>query len=172
MMAVRYHRCTCHQRYNNNGNVPSTYSAISPDDKDGSYSKFIPCNAAASNGHSCGGQGDGAAARSGGNDDDDAAARQVEPAAAEGDTGNGGKGGGPQPWYFHVVASLILVVHGLTFLVPHDPEAEDTDMVRTVAGWLGYEMDWVKYFTPYAQVRKKRRRKGGRGQRLYHLLVI
>lgn len=35
----------------------------------------------------------------------------------------------PQPWYFHVVASFILVVHGLTFLVPHDPESEDTGKV-------------------------------------------
>ena len=51
------------------------------------------------------------------------------------------------------MASLILVVHGSTFLVPSDPETEDTDMVRTVAKWLGYEMDWVKHFTPYAQVR-------------------
>ena len=51
-----------------------------------------------------------------------------------------------------MVASLILVVHGFTFLVPSDPETEDTDMVRTVAKWLGYEMDWVKHFTPYAQV--------------------
>ena len=58
----------------------------------------------------------------------------------------------PQPWYFHVVASLILVVHGFTFLVPSDPESEDTDMVRTVAKWFGYECDWVKVFTPYAQV--------------------
>ena len=58
----------------------------------------------------------------------------------------------PQPWYFHVVASLILVVHGFTFLVPSDPESEDTDMVRTVAKWFGYECEWVKIFTPYAQV--------------------
>ena len=59
----------------------------------------------------------------------------------------------PQPWYFHVVASIILVVHGFTFLVPQDPEVEDTDMVRTVARWMGYDMEWVKQFTPYAQVR-------------------
>ena len=65
---------------------------------------------------------------------------------------DGGDGKQPQPWYFHVVASLILVVHGFTFLVPSDPESEDTDMVRTVAKWFGYECDWVKVFTPYAQV--------------------
>ena len=63
-----------------------------------------------------------------------------------------GDGKQPQPWYFHVVASLILVVHGFTFLVPSDPESEDTDMVRTVAKWFGYECEWVKVFTPYAQV--------------------
>ena len=59
----------------------------------------------------------------------------------------------PQPWYFHVVASVILVVHGFTFLIPHDTESEDTDMVRTVAGWLDYDMSWVKPLTPYAQVK-------------------
>lgn len=71
----------------------------------------------------------------------------------------GGAGGGtgdeikPQPWYFHVVASVILVVHGFTFLVPQSSEGgEDTDMVRTIARWLGYDMEWVKQFTPYAQV--------------------
>ncbi len=159
MMAVRYHRCTCHQRYNGGGNAPSTYSAISPDDKDGSYSKFIPCNApTASNSASSNGHGhhhhhhhqnNSASIR---DDDDDIS----EEGAVDGSEGSSGKGGGgPQPWYFHVVASLILVVHGLTFLVPHDPDAEDTDMVRTVAGWLGYEMEWVRNFTPYAQVRKE-----------------
>merc|ERR1712180_160316 len=43
----------------------------------------------------------------------------------------------PQPGYFHVVASFILVVHGFTFLVPPDNESEDTDL--------------MKYITPYAQ---------------------
>ena len=44
------------------------------------------------------------------------------------------------------------MVHGFTFLVPSDPESEDTDMVRTVAKWFGYECEWVKIFPPYAQV--------------------
>ena len=76
--------------------------------------------------------------------------QEVNGAAAGGDGPDGKQQ--PQPWYFHVVASLILVVHGFTFLVPSDPESEDTDMVRTVAKWFGYECDWVKVFTPYAQV--------------------
>ncbi len=126
-MAVRYHGCTCHQRYSaanghtNNNKSGGLYSALgeNSDDEDG------PLDLA-------GGVGsDGA----------------VSAAGAE--------GGGeikPQPWYFHVVASLILVVHGFTFLVPTDPEVEDTDMVRTIAKWFGYEMEWVKHFTPYAQV--------------------
>ena len=72
-----------------------------------------------------------------------------------GGAGGQDEGKQPQPWYFHVVASLILVVHGFTFLVPSDPESEDTDMVRTVAKWFGYECEWVKIFTPYAQVLKR-----------------
>merc|ERR1712061_118678 len=56
-----------------------------------------------------------------------------------------------QPWYFHVVASVILVVHGLTFLVPHDPETEDTDMMRIIGRWFGFDWEWMKHFTPYAQ---------------------
>ena len=57
-----------------------------------------------------------------------------------------------QPWYFHVVASFILVIHGLTFLVPHDPETEDTDMMRIIGKWFGFDWDWMKHFTPSAQV--------------------
>lgn len=57
-----------------------------------------------------------------------------------------------QPWYFHVVASVILVVHGLTFLVPHDPETEDTDMMRIIGRWFGFDWEWMKHLTPYAQV--------------------
>merc|ERR1712061_217866 len=56
-----------------------------------------------------------------------------------------------QPWYFHVVASVILVVHGLTFLVPHDPETEDTDMMRIIGRGFGFDWEWMKNFTPYAQ---------------------
>jgi len=50
-----------------------------------------------------------------------------------------------------VVASFILIIHGFTFLVPPDSEAEDTDMMRTVGKWLGFDWDWMKHFTPYAQ---------------------
>ena len=60
--------------------------------------------------------------------------------------------GKPQPGYFHVVASFILVVHGFTFLVPPDMESEDTDMMRTIGKWFGFDWDWMKYITPYAQV--------------------
>ena len=81
-------------------------------------------------------------------------AELTHPSTDEQELGGAGQDEGkqPQPWYFHVVASLILVVHGFTFLVPSDPESEDTDMVRTVAKWFGYECEWVKIFTPYAQV--------------------
>ena len=58
----------------------------------------------------------------------------------------------PQPGYFHVVASFILVVHGFTFLVPPDTESEDTDMMRTIGKWFGFDWDWMKYITPYAHV--------------------
>ena len=51
-----------------------------------------------------------------------------------------------------MVASFILIIHGFTFLVPPDSEAEDTDMMRTVGKWLGFDWDWMKHFTPYAQV--------------------
>lgn len=60
----------------------------------------------------------------------------------------------PQPWYFHIVASVILVIHGFTFLVPTDSEADDTDMMRTIGKWLGFDWDWMKPLTPYAQVEK------------------
>ena len=53
-----------------------------------------------------------------------------------------------------MVASFILVIHGLTFLVPHDPETEDTDMMRIIGKWFGFDWDWMKHFTPYAQVPK------------------
>ena len=51
-----------------------------------------------------------------------------------------------------MVASFILIIHGFTFLVPPDSEAEDTDMMRTIGKWLGFEWDWMRHFTPYAQV--------------------
>ena len=58
----------------------------------------------------------------------------------------------PQPWYFHIVASFILVVHGFTFLVPQDSDSDDTDMMRTIGKWFGFDWEWMKPFTPYAQV--------------------
>jgi len=138
MMAVRYHRCTCHQRYSgqhqlqtpsalkdtsnckkeNDDNFPSLYSAIKPGAGLDSYSRFAPA--------SC--RGEMLAAANGSNgrapamDDDEGSEEGLEGSKDE-------EGKPPQPWYFHVVASLILVVHGLTFLVPHDPDGEDTDMV-------------------------------------------
>ena len=78
--------------------------------------------------------------------------------SADGSAVGGGAGTGegeeskPQPGYFHVVASFILIIHGFTFLVPPDSEAEDTDMMRTIGKWLGFEWDWMRHFTPYAQV--------------------
>ena len=59
----------------------------------------------------------------------------------------------PQPWYFHIVASFILVVHGFTFLVPQDSDTDDTDMMRTIGKWFGFDWEWMKPFTPYAQVK-------------------
>ncbi|TRY73373.1 hypothetical protein TCAL_01535 [Tigriopus californicus] len=125
MMAVRYHRCTCHLRYSN----------ATPSNVD--------------NGH---GGGHNSLSWK-----DNGALEKEDP--GDGTAGGGGNGSGsgsgdeikPQPWYFHVVASVILVVHGFTFLVPQSSEGEDTDMVRTIARWLGYDMEWVKQFTPYAQ---------------------
>eukprot|EP00095_Tigriopus_kingsejongensis_P002009 maker-scaffold419_size176504-snap-gene-0.29 protein:Tk02009 transcript:maker-scaffold419_size176504-snap-gene-0.29-mRNA-1 annotation:"amidase" len=112
MMAVRYHRCTCHLRYSN-GTAAGTVGV--------------------NNGHAQAGQGHDSGKDK--EDDDEAASEEIK----------------PQPWYFHVVASVILVVHGFTFLVPQSSDAEDTDMVRTIARWLGYDIEWVKQFTPYAQ---------------------
>ena len=114
MMAVRYHGCTCHQRYSQQHNLV----------KDGQ-------SLAHTRGH------------------DMEATRPDDLTVSASKDGEVSK---PQPWYFHVVASVILVIHGLTFLVPTDIEDEDTDMVRTVARWFGYELDWVRHFTPYAQV--------------------
>lgn len=142
MMAVRYHGCTCHQRHPTlNGSGPSSNGTLAT----GSH-----------NGHGGGNNTNGGA---GGREVVSSAASKElqvaadEAAAKDKDQGDNGEIR-PQPWYFHVVASLILVVHGFTFLVPQDPESEDTDMVRTVAKWFGYEMEWIKQFTPYAQVNK------------------
>ena len=38
------------------------------------------------------------------------------------------------------------------FSVPHDPETEDTDMMRIIGRWFGFDWEWMKHFTPYAQV--------------------
>ncbi len=141
MMAVRYHRCTCHQRYNGGDTAPATYSAVSPEDKDLSYSKFVPCNAPAHNSYSA---NNGEVQQKKEDDEDES--------GSNGGGLAGGLRGATQPWYFHAVASGILIVHGLTFLVPSDPTSDEKDMVRTVAGWLGYDMDWIKVYIPYAQV--------------------
>lgn len=143
-MAVRYHRCTCHLRYTNG-------SAAAMNGGHG--------HSGAPNGHGI--HEDNSVYQVGGRDRDEGLILSDR-------GGNGGDSSSddeskaskapedkdeikPQPWYFHVVASIILVVHGFTFLVPQDPEADDTDMVRTVARWVGYDMEWVKTFTPYAQ---------------------
>ena len=36
--------------------------------------------------------------------------------------------------------------------MPHDPETEDTDMMRVIGRWFGFDWEWMKHFTPYAQV--------------------
>ena len=122
-MAVRYHGCTCHLRYS-----------------------------AAANGNS--------GVKKGGSDNSTAGGGNND--KSDNDDSNNDANGGKsddkeeenksQPWYFHVVASVILVVHGLTFLVPHDPETEDTDMMRIIGRWFGFDWEWMKHFTPYAQV--------------------
>lgn len=138
MMAVRYHGCTCHQRYSaqqqSNGNG-ATYGAATQSKDNNRYNKSNI--EIVTNDNICSIYRNELSK----SDEEDEDGKQEEPK--------------PQPWYFHVVASLILVVHGLTFLVPQDSDVEDTDMVRTVAKWFGYELDWVKHFTPYAQVWKK-----------------
>ena len=62
----------------------------------------------------------------------------------------------PKPGTRHSLnLSLIighLLIQGLTFLAPNEPETEDTDMVRTLGKWFGFELEFVKNFTPYAQV--------------------
>ncbi len=131
MMAVRYHGCTCHLRYSNANN------------KDGNYSPINNANGKANNNSNSNNVSskDLAAEAKDGKDDLDEAGKGEEEEEVK-----------PQPWYFHVVASFILVVHGLTFLVPHDPDSEDTDMMRIVGKWFGFDWDWMKVFTPYAQV--------------------
>ena len=101
MMAVRYHKCTCHLRY-------ATINKKSEDSDE---------NAQASS--------------------DDTTQEKKE----------------KQPWYYHFAASLILIVQGLTFLAPNDLDGEDTDMVRIVGKWFGFDLEFLKMFTPYAQVK-------------------
>lgn len=136
MMAVRYHGCTCHQRHSNamalanrnnqdaNGNAKDVSKNKNDEIKD------------KESGGSAKGKQSGTDTNDGSDDDSD---------KSEGESR-------PQPGYFHVVASFILVVHGFTFLVPPDSESEDTDMMRTVGKWFGFDWDWMKYITPYAQV--------------------
>ena len=134
MMAVRYHGCTCHQRHSNamalanRNNQDANGNAKDPskNNRNDNELKEKDNNCAKSN------------SDNGDKSDDDSE-------KSDGDSR-------PQPGYFHVVASFILVVHGFTFLVPPDSESEDTDMMRTVGKWFGFDWDWMKYITPYAQV--------------------
>ena len=119
MMAVRYHGCTCHQRYSN-----ALQSRV--------------------NGDSNGNAKDALA-----NYETGAVANKLDTEDEDEDETEDSK---PQPGYFHVVASFILIVHGFTFLVPPDADSEDTDMMRTVGKWLGFDWDWMRFFTPYFQV--------------------
>ena len=57
----------------------------------------------------------------------------------------------PQPWYFHAIASFILIVHGFTFLVPQDP-AEGEDASLTLSKWIGCPAESIRMIGPYAQV--------------------
>ncbi len=124
-MAVRYHGCTCHLRHGQQNQQQTS--------DDGRYTL--------NNGYSSGrGGAETFSAGSKSLDDDEDSDEQKS-------------GESTQPWYFHLIASCILVIHGLTFLVPGDGDQDDTDMVRTLASWMGYDMDWVKHFTPYAQVK-------------------
>ena len=83
---------------------------------------------------------------------DDRDSDEEDKSSSAGSAGGEGEESKPQSGYFHVVASFILIIHGFTFLVPPDSEAEDTDMMRTIGKWLGFEWDWMRHFTPYAQV--------------------
>jgi len=82
---------------------------------------------------------------------DDRDSDEEDKSSSAGSAGGEGEESKPQSGYFHVVASFILIIHGFTFLVPPDSEAEDTDMMRTIGKWLGFEWDWMRHFTPYAQ---------------------
>ena len=134
MMAVRYHGCTCHLKYSalkksssdnlNNSNTNNSNNSNSNDNTKVDANK--PNN------------------NTNNKDQDSNAIGTSNDKNEEEKTA--------QPWYFHVVASFILVIHGLTFLVPHDPETEDTDMMRIIGKWFGFDWDWMKHFTPYAQV--------------------
>ena len=83
---------------------------------------------------------------------DDRDSDEEDKSSSAGSAGGEGEESKPESGYFHVVASFTLIIHGFTFLVPPDSEAEDTDMMRTIGKWLGFEWDWMKHFTPYAQV--------------------
>ena len=133
MMAVRYHGCTCHLKYSalkksssdnlNNSNTNNSNNSNSNDN--------TKVDANKPNNNTNKDQDSNAIGTSNDKNEEEKTA---------------------QPWYFHVVASFILVIHGLTFLVPHDPETEDTDMMRIIGKWFGFDWDWMKHFTPYAQV--------------------
>ena len=125
-MAVRYHGCTCHLKY----------SALKKSSSDN-------LNNTTTNSNSNDTKVDANKPNNSTNNKEDSNAIGTNDKEEEKTA---------QPWYFHVVASFILVIHGLTFLVPHDPETEDTDMMRIIGKWFGFDWDWMKHFTPYAQV--------------------
>eukprot|EP00096_Caligus_rogercresseyi_P011060 TRINITY_DN4230_c4_g1_i1.p1 TRINITY_DN4230_c4_g1~~TRINITY_DN4230_c4_g1_i1.p1 ORF type:complete len:221 (+),score=60.33 TRINITY_DN4230_c4_g1_i1:122-784(+) len=120
MMAVRYHGCTCHQRF---------------------------CAASAKSG----GSSSSSSSPSGGSS---LSTVSLSPGGEDGDE-KLGEESKPQPWYFHVIASFILVIHGFTFLVPQDPLVENEDGsgngAESLSRWIGYDPEWIRWISPYAQ---------------------
>lgn len=145
MMAVRYHGCTCHQRFCTNGTNGRSNAESGKYNKYDKYDSIPPPSL----------RGGGSKHSSG------ALAEMEKKPNVPANTSTGGEEEEdedfkldeirPQPWYFHVIASLILIVHGFTFLVPQDPD-DDNDGVKTLARWFGYEFEWLRMIAPYLQV--------------------
>lgn len=127
-MAVRYHGCTCHQRHSN------AMALANKNNQDAN-----------------GNAKDVSKGKDDSKDKENGAKNKGDTNDGSDDDSEKSEDSRPQPGYFHVVASFILVVHGFTFLVPPDTESEDTDMMRTIGKWFGFDWDWMKYITPYAQ---------------------
>ena len=141
-MAVRYHGCTCHLKY----------SALKKSSSDNLSNSTNNSNNSNSNDNSKIDANNKSNTTNNTNSKDQDSNSTNAISTNSNDKNEEEKTA--QPWYFHVVASFILVIHGLTFLVPHDPETEDTDMMRIIGKWFGFDWDWMKHFTPYAQVKK------------------